>query len=98
MNDLHHRGEDWRYVFAEADGCLSHKDRETLLKGAIDIYKDNKKRRAIKGDNFEGELVNTRRDTYWPGSFVGRSIEGKLETDKGEACVHVIIARYQDPS
>lgn len=98
MNSMHYRGRTWDYLFVNPDGCLKEEDRETLIKGTIDIYRDNKRRLSVKGKDFEGELRNTREDVVWSGGIIGRRIIGQLDTKKGGVNVEMLVVTEHEVS
>ena len=92
MFQLYYKGQTWYYGFSEPDGILSHADRELLLWNAIDLYMTKKTRRNIKGEEFEGRLVDTKQSGRC-GAFYGRRIGGIIETDKGKGKFEILLRR-----
>lgn len=90
---INYEGEVWNYVFSDPDGCLSESDRKVLVWDAVDVYRTNRRRKSVRGDDFEGELRDTKQEGRL-GSFFGRLIEGFIETDKGKNNVGLILWSY----
>jgi len=90
-------GEEYRYVFVDADGgFLNWDDRETLLRETIRLNREGGKSRNVKGEEFEGRIQRGKFTSY--NTFSGRSYEAKLESQKGKKDVSIMVLREIEPS
>ncbi len=60
------------------------------------VGKSGEKRGGIKGDGFEGEMNREGSDSC--GGLAGMVYRGKLETDKGEKRIGVLVSKAIDYS
>lgn len=89
-------GEEYEYAFLNADGVLNWDDREYLIRETIGLYRSGRRKRILKGEEFEGMLTK--------GKFVvvarvsGQNYDALLDTEKGKREASILVAKVFEPS
>lgn len=89
---IRYNGEIIEYCFLNTDSSLSEEDRERIVIGAYEVYRDKKRFKKIKGPNFDGRIV-VSSNRYTVGAFSGQKFEVLLDTHKGEKHISGLISK-----
>ncbi len=81
--------EIWHAYLIGDGGFLSYDDRDALLVQTIRGYRDSKEIIRLKGEEFEGHLKKGKFVSA--NGYSGRNYYGKLESDKGEREVSIVL-------
>ena len=78
----------WHYTFLLANARLREDDVEELLWEATRMFLQKRRRKSVRGTNWEGVLT-TKREVGSLGPFSGQKFIGEVDTKKGK--VHVVF-------
>ncbi len=83
--------QGWGYAFLIANSRLYEKERQSVLRSAVDMFRENTLERKVRGQTFEG-IISSKGEYKLLGSFGGQEFNAHLETDRGKIYISFLIS------
>ncbi|HSU72642.1 MAG TPA: hypothetical protein VLJ21_02235 [Candidatus Binatia bacterium] len=88
------RASMWEYAFGLSPIYLSEIERLRLPLAAITMMYKGQKRKSVKGEGYEGTLVNTGKKGFI-GTYFGHGFKGTINTNQGKTDISFLVLQSQ---